>query len=181
MKWPISFLLFFACHANAQVNNVVYKTSNGKVKFHSEAQLEIIKASCDKLNGLINIENRNFAFAVPVSSFEGFNLALQKDHFNENYLESDKFPVASFSGKIIEDIDLKQQESFDIRAKGILKIHGIEQERIIKVNIKIKDGVISVFSAFTILLKDHDIKVPKIVHEKIASEISVEINADLKK
>jgi len=60
---------------------------------------------------------------------------LQKEHFNENYLESDKYPEASFKGKIIEDIDLDKDGEYEVRAKGELTIHGIMQERIIKANI----------------------------------------------
>lgn len=180
MKWSFYLIIFVISQTSAQVNNSLYSTKTGNVSFHSDARLENIKASSDKLNGLLNIENRNFAWALSIVSFDGFNIAIQKEHFNENYLESDRYPVASFSGKIVEDIDINRKGTFEIRAKGILNIHGVEQERIIKVSLTIKDGYISVFSKFTVLLKDHDIKVPKIVHEKVASEVLIEVKADLK-
>jgi polyisoprenoid-binding protein YceI len=115
-----------------------------------------------------------------VRSFEGFNSPLQQIHFNENYLETDKFPDATFSGKIIEPIDFSKPGKTTIRAKGILKIHGIEQERIIKSEVTVTEHKVHVESFFTIQLADHGIRIPKVVHEKIANEIKVNVIADLK-
>ena len=102
-----------------------------------------------------------------------------QEHFNENYLETDKYPRASFEGKIIEDIDLHTDGIYNIRAKGNLTVHGVVQERIIKCDINIKNGVVSIKSNFTVQLADHNITIPKVVHEKLASEIKVEVKTDL--
>jgi polyisoprenoid-binding protein YceI len=120
-----------------------------------------------------------FAFAVNITSFAGFNSPLQKEHFNENYMESNLYPTASFSGKIIEDINFTTDGTYSIRAKGNLTVHGVVQERIIKVELTIKDGKINVASNFTVLLSEHNIPIPKVVHEKLASEIKVEVKAEL--
>ena len=181
MKWLPLLIFLLAKPVPSAGQAVIFKTENGKVQFHSDARLEIIKANSQKLRGLLNAETRNFAFVVPLSSFEGFNAALQKEHFNENYLESDRFPLASFSGKIIEEVSFLTPGTITVRAKGILNIHGIDQDRIIKVNMQIRDGSISILSSFSVLLKDHEINVPKIVHEKVASEINVGVHAELKK
>ena len=114
-------------------------------------------------------------------TFHGFNSPLQQEHFNEKYLETDKYPESIFIGKIIEDINFEQDGTYEIRAKGKLSVHGVEVERIIKSNLTLKNGTAEVSSNFTIMLADHNIKVPKIVHEKIASEIKVEIKATFKK
>jgi polyisoprenoid-binding protein YceI len=164
-----------------QENSNNFLTDHGKVKFKSDAQLEIIDASSNQLKGILNPDNRHFAFAVTVSSFTGFNAALQRDHFNENYLESDKYPMATFAGKIIEEIDFSKKQTIEARAKGMLNIHGVEQERIILTTLTINEKTIDVHSKFNVSLKDHDIRVPKVVHEKIASEISIEVDAELKK
>jgi len=116
---------------------------------------------------------------VNISSFAGFNSPLQKEHFNENYMESNLYPTASFSGKIIEDINFTTDGTYSIRAKGNLTVHGVVQERIIKVELTIKDGKINVASNFTVLLSEHNIPIPKVVHEKLASEIKVEVKAEL--
>src|SRR5688572_8583019 len=106
----------------------IYSTSKGTISFRSEAPLEIIRARSEDMGGRIDASKRTFAFQVAVRSFEGFNSGLQQIHFNENYLESDKYPEASFSGKIIEPVDFTKPGKTSVRAKGILRIHGVEQE-----------------------------------------------------
>ncbi len=157
----------------------LFIAKTGTIHFKSDAPLELIEASSNKLKGVINPAEQTFAFSVPNNSFEGFNSALQKEHFNENYMESAKFQNSSFSGKIIEDIDYTADGTYTIRAKGKLLVHGVEQERIIKGTLQIKKGVISVASTFTVPLADHNITIPKIVYQKIAEEIQVSINAVL--
>ncbi len=159
----------------------IYSADNGTITFRSEAVQELINATSHNLHGLIDAGNRTFAFRILIRSFVGFNNGLQAEHFNENYLESDKYPEATFKGKIIEQIDLTRDGKYMVRAKGILSIHGVEQERIIKSEVTVQKEVIHVESHFTVLLNDYDIKVPKVVHEKIASEIQIVIRADFKK
>jgi polyisoprenoid-binding protein YceI len=176
-----SFLLIILLFTSYGVlpNAGIYSTDTGVIAFRSDAPLEVIKASSKKLSGRIDEIKRTFAFQVPVRSFEGFNSGLQQIHFNENYLETDKYPDATFSGKIIEPIDFSKPGKITIRAKGMLKIHGIEQERIIKSDITVTGSRIHIESFFTIQLADHGIRIPKVVHEKIASEIKVNVTADL--
>ncbi len=152
-------------------------TNTGIVSFVSKAELELIKASSNKVIGLLDPATNQFAFSILVTSFQGFNSSLQQSHFNENYLESNKFPKATFNGKIIEQVDLTAEGVYDVRAKGDLMIHGETQPRIIKAKITIKkDGAI-VESEFTVPLIDHNIRIPKIVSQKIASEILVNFKA----
>ena len=157
----------------------VYEVKNGTILFHSSAELELIKASSDQLKGLVDTDKKNFAFKISMNSFRGFNSPLQQEHFNENYVESGKFPDASFSGKIIEDDDLTKDGTYTIRAKGLLTVHGVSQERIIRSNVVVRQGKIKLNSIFTVLLTDHNIKIPRIVSEKLSSEIKVEIQAEL--
>ncbi len=157
----------------------LFGTNNGSITFSSDAPLELIKASSNEMRGKFDISKKLFAFTVKINSFAGFNSPLQKEHFNENYMESTQYPNASFSGKIIEDIDLSKDGTFTIRAKGNLSIHGMVQERIIKCDLLVKEGKISIKSNFTVPLIEHNIPIPKVVHEKLASEIKVEVKADL--
>ena len=155
------------------------QTNNGKVHFKSNAPLEVIQATSQELKGILNIEERTFAFSVDIQSFQGFNSPLQREHFNENYMESHQYPKATFTGKIIEKIDFTKNGKYTIRAKGKLKIHGVEEERIIKSEIDFKDEKFKIRSWFSVLLKEHNLKIPKIVHQKIAEEIEVTIEAEL--
>src|SRR4051812_21099456 len=98
------FLQFLGLTAAAQR----LQTRTAEISFTSNAQLEVISASSTKVVGIINTSNSEFAFRVEIRSFNGFNSELQRQHFYENYMETEKFPTASFSGKIIEQIDFSQ-------------------------------------------------------------------------
>jgi len=165
----------FTCEAQKK-----FSLEKGAINFASKAQLELIKASSDKVQGLIDPVSYQFAFAVDVSSFQGFNSELQREHFNEKYMESEKYPKAKFSGKIIEPIDFTADNTYEVRAKGELEIHGQRQTRIIKSKIIVKNGQLRIESFFTVPLADHNISIPNIVSQKIATEIEVEFNATMK-
>ena len=179
MPFMIAIVLALLTSTGTLAQSAVYGTNNGTITFRSDAPLELIKASSKEMRGKVDISRKLFAFTVSVGSFSGFNSPLQREHFNENYLESAQYPNASFSGKIIEDIDFSKDGIYTVRAKGNLSIHGVVQERIIKTDLTIKDGKISITADFTVLLADHNIPIPKVVHEKLASEIKVAVKADL--
>lgn len=157
-----------------------FNTSKGTISFRSDAPLELITASSNEIRGKLDTAKKLFAFTVKLRSFNGFNSPLQKEHFNENYMESKQYPDAFFSGKIIEDVDFSKNGTYTVRAKGNLTIHGVPQERIIKSTITVNNGILQIKSNFTVQLSDHNIPIPKVVHEKLASEISVEVTADMK-
>ena len=176
----ITAVLIFVLGSSFREPLSIFNITKGKISFSSDAPLELITAISNELKGLIETEKKQFAFSVKVRSFKGFNSGFQKDHFNENYLETDKYPEATFSGKIIEDVDFGKNNVLTVRAKGILTVHGVPKERIIKSDMTIKDGQIFIKANFTVLLADHNIPIPKVVHEKLASEIKVEVNSELK-
>jgi polyisoprenoid-binding protein YceI len=154
-------------------------TRIGTASFVSNAPLEIIKAESNEVHGAIDLDENEFAFTIDNKSFKGFNSALQQEHFYENYMETQLYPVSSFKGKIIEKIDVDVTGEQMVRAKGILDIHGVSQERIIKGTVKITENKMQLKASFTVLLEDHQIKIPKVVNQKIAESIEVAINAEL--
>jgi hypothetical protein len=156
-----------------------YKSQKAKVDFVSEAELELIKASSGEARGIIDPATNKFAFSVEIKSFKGFNSSLQREHFNEKYMESEKFPKASFSGKIIEQVDFSKDGLYNVRAKGDLDIHGVKQTRIIKGEIIIDNGILQVNAQFTVPLSDHNISIPTIVSQKIATQILVTFEASM--
>jgi hypothetical protein len=170
-------LIFCSLQGEAQKK---FGTESGTINFVSNAELELIKASSGKLQGIIDPGTNQFAFSVVVQSFKGFNSELQREHFNEKYMESDKYPKITFSGKIIEQIDYTTDGTYDVRAKGDLDIHGQKQTRIIKSKIEISDGVLIIIADFKIPLADHNISIPRIVNQKIATEIEVSVNAEMR-
>ncbi len=173
--------MLFVAIAEITAQQNLYRTRNSKVDFVSDAPLELIKASSVKLQGVIDAEKRTFAFSIPTDSFKGFNSPLQQEHFYENYIEAKDFPTSNFAGKIIEQVDFSLDGTYTMRAKGKLNIHGVEQERIIKVNLRIVKGVIYADATFTVLLQDHNITIPKIVFQKIAEEVKVKVTIEFEK
>jgi polyisoprenoid-binding protein YceI len=176
--WGILLVISLFLSSSTPSENHIYKTRIGEISISSEAPLEIIKASSQELKGVIDADKRTFAFSINSRSIKGFNSPLQQEHFYENYIEAKKYPVSTFEGKIIEQIDFAKDGEYTIRAKGILTIHGIAQERIIKSSLKVKNNIIYVKSKFTVLLSEHSITIPKIVYQKIAEEITIDVNAE---
>jgi polyisoprenoid-binding protein YceI len=184
MSHPLSkinfiLILMLAAGSTAFGQTNVFKTEKGSISFRSDAPLEIITASSTELDGVIDHEAMTFAFVVPISSFKGFNNGLQQQHFYENYLEATKYPEATFTGKIIEDVDLTQPGTYNVRAKGQLTIHGRTQERIIKTELISTGTEIIAKTQFLVPLVDHQILIPKVVNQKIAQEIKVNVKATM--
>ena len=161
-------LMFFVTNLYSQR----FITKEAEISFFSETPLEDISAKNNKVSAVYDSKTGQLVFQLNISDFI-FPKPLMQEHFNENYLESDKFPKASFSG-IIDEIN-----KFSI-AIGTLKIHGVSNPVEIKGSlVKVNDNVI-IDANFTILLKDYNIKIPRIVMYKIAEEIDVSITAKLK-
>lgn len=181
MKISVLVTVFLISGYTTFQSELLFKSVTGEVEFRSDAPLETIEAKSRSLKGVINADKRTFAFSIPIRSFEGFNNPLQKVHFNENYLESTKFPDATFIGKIIEKVDFSIDGTYTVRAKGKFTIHGVVQERILKSRIVVKGDSFTLQSYFTVILEEHDISVPKIVYQKIAEEIQVHVKATFEK
>ncbi|MBN1337900.1 MAG: YceI family protein [Bacteroidales bacterium] len=171
-----SFFVILNISAYGQ-DKILYKATGGSLSILSEAPLETIRAASEEMKGFIDPDKRSFACELAVKTLKGFNSPLQQEHFHENYMETDKYPKASFSGKIIGDIDFTRDGQYLIRAKGMLQIHGVSRERIIPVTLGIENGKIRATSEFSVAITDHDITVPRLVFQKIAEEINVSIDA----
>jgi hypothetical protein len=172
------FLVFYSLTGISQ--NTIYTGISGKINFKSDAPLELIQAQSDALSGAINTADKSFLFSVKMNSFKGFNSELQRTHFNENYVESEKFPKAKFEGKIIEDIDFSKPGTYVVRAKGNLEVHGVKQPRIIKSTIIVTSSSITIKSKFTVLITEHKIQIPYVVKQKLAEEIYIDIAIEMK-
>jgi polyisoprenoid-binding protein YceI len=156
-----------------------YTVQKSEMSFASNAELEMIKASSKDTQGIIDPATNQFAFSVPLTSFRGFNSDLQRQHFNDNYMESTRYPKASFTGKIIEQVNYSRDSVYTVRAKGELDIHGQKQTRIIKAKLTIGKNQLIIDTDFNVPLADHNISIPRIVSQKIATEIDVKFRATL--
>ena len=173
------FLLLFTALSGPLCAQRKLQVQKGEMAFTSNAELELIRATSSKVQGLIDPASKQFAFTVDVKTFQGFNSELQREHFNEKYMESEMFPKARFSGKIIEPVDFSVDESYDVRAKGELDIHGQKQTRIIKTKVTVRNGMVYLESTFFVPLSDHNISIPSIVSQKIATEIEIAFKATM--
>lgn len=180
LKLSILTLCLAISFMNMDFATSIYLTKSGSVSFVSEAPLEEIEASNQQVGAVLDVAKRSVVFQVPITGFKGFNSALQLEHFNENYMETDNYPKATFKGKIIEDIDFTKPGTHKVRAKGMLSIHGEEKERIIPGTIKISSSSIAITTTFDVALADHNITIPRIVTQKIAEVVQVDMNVSLK-
>src|SRR5436853_6654958 len=107
--------LFFAFAGRAQL----YTLSDGIVSFFSEAPVENIDATNDKINSFLNTASNEVMFIVHIRGFT-FDKDLMKEHFNEKYMESDKYPTATFKGKLNDAVDYSKDGTYNVTATGML-------------------------------------------------------------
>lgn len=179
MKKLLKSLLLIAVLLTTQFAQAqVYKSKkNGvKVSFFSETPIENISA--ENVNATALIVNDSVFFKIPNKSFI-FPKALMQEHFNENYMESEKYPTSSFRGQINEKIDLTKDGNHQVTVTGKINIHGVERMVTLKGSISIKGGEITINSTFDVKLDDHKIQRPKVVMQNIAEVIKVKVEATL--
>ena len=158
----------------------LYMTRSGNIDFFSSTPIEDIKAINNQVSCVLNKENGQFAFQVPIKAFT-FKNALMQEHFNESYLESDIYPKAIFKGEITDWDDIQlSEDSLKISIEGDLTIHGIKNKIKQSGKIWVSSGVIYGESTFSVKLVDYQVKVPKIVRENIAEVIKVNVKVKLK-
>ena len=173
-------LLFIMCLLTVGINlsAQVYKSNSCEITFFSEAPMENIDAVNKDGKALLNTKTNELVFVVTIIGFK-FKKPLMEEHFNENYMESDKYKTAHFKGQVIGDVDYLKDGEYNVKAKGVLNIHGVDQEREISGVITVKNGTIELNSSFDVHLKDHKIKIPKMVIKNIAETVLVKIQASL--
>ena len=153
-------------------------TKSGIISFYSKTAIERIEAKNKKVLAVIDAENNKIEFSVLIKGFE-FEKALMQEHFNENYLESDKYPKAFFKGSFDATslpITLANNTTQKLQVNGNLTLHGVTNAIKAATTIVVKNNLITAVSAFTIVLSDYKIKVPALVSNNISKEILVNIN-----
>lgn len=178
MKKYFVLIIAFALVLGARAQGV-YMLNAPEVTFFSSALLEDIKATNKETKGAVDFTKNEFLFRIPVKSFQ-FASTLMQEHFNENYLESAKYPTATFKGKLEGSYDLKKDGEYAVNAVGDLDIHGVVKKQSISAKITVKNGIVSLFSKFFIKLVDHKVEVPKLMFQKIAEQVEVTIQSNLR-
>ncbi len=157
-----------------------YLTKNGHIKFYSDGPLEKIEAHNNQVNAALDTKTGGFVFKVLMKSFV-FEKALMQEHFNENYVESDKFPNATFAGKVtnLQDINFDKPGSYEATVVGKLTIHGVTKDISTQGSFDVKEDHVQGKSVFMIKLADYDISIPGAVTGKIAEEIEITVDTKL--
>jgi len=159
-----------------------YITKNGKITFYSDASAEKIEGINNQVNTALDITSGDLVFRVLMKSFE-FEKALMQEHFNENYVESDKYPNATFKGKVtnLSEINFTKNGKYKAMVEGDLTIHGVTKKVKQPGSFEVKDGKIIAYAKFTIALKDYEVKIPNTVLKNIAEIVDVTVNVTLEK
>lgn len=171
-------LLFGVLQAPAQK----YITKTGHIKFYSEAPLEKIEANNRQVNSALDAATGGFVFKVLMKSFE-FEKALMQEHFNENYVESDKFPNAQFIGKVtnIKDVDFTRDGVYPATVEGKLTLHGVTKDLKESGTLEVKQGKVLGKSKFNLAVADYNISIPGNVVRNISKTLEITVEVTLEK
>jgi polyisoprenoid-binding protein YceI len=177
MKAFFLIILFvFICFTAFTQNK--YYTRNGHISFFSAALLENIEAHNRQASCVVDFSTGETVFQVLMRSFE-FRKALMQEHFNENYVESAKYPKGSFKGKIQnpESINLKQEGKYNVKISGDMTIHGITKSLSTAGTVEVKAGKVRLRAVFKLKPEDYKIRIPSVVRQNIAETVEIEVNA----
>ncbi|THU39570.1 YceI family protein [Niastella caeni] len=177
IKMPVLFFLFLSL-TSLLYSQQRYFTKNGNISFAAGSGEDIdgvnktTTSVFDAATGLIE-------FALLVKGFE-FKRALMQAHFNENYMESDKFPKSVFKGKIIniDKVNFQKDGVYPVTVKGILDMHGVKKELEATGTLKVTGETVSTNAQFSILLSDYNITIPSLVKDKISKTATVKVNCN---
>jgi polyisoprenoid-binding protein YceI len=154
------------------------KPDGSTISFFSKSPIEDITATNKKTTIVLKTTTNDIQFGVPMISFK-FRKPLMEEHFNENYVESDKYPICTFKGKINEQIDYTKDGEHKVSAKGTLNLHGVTKEIEATGTLTIKGNELSITSTFKIRVADYNIKVPSLYVRNVAEVVDVTVNATL--
>jgi polyisoprenoid-binding protein YceI len=173
-------ILFLIAGMNgAQAQNKFF-TKNGKIYFNatSPSSPEKIEASNEKAIAKLDVSSGEIEFGVLMKGFT-FEKALMQEHFNENYIESDKFPKAIFKGNVsnISTVLLTKDGVYPVKVKGTMTLHGVSKDVIADGSLTVKDGKVTAgTSNFKLVLKDYGIEIPSLVKEKVAEQADIKVD-----
>ena len=155
-------------------------TKTGRIYLFSAAPIENIEAANKSAVSLLDSKTGDFQFAVLMKGFE-FKKALMQEHFNSEYVESDKFPKAEFKGQITNNsaINYNGGGSYEVNVKGKLSIHGQTKDIEVTGTVIAKGGIVTVHSSFNILLADYKVSIPRLYTDNISKTIKITVDAVL--
>ena len=156
-----------------------YFTKNGKISFFSKTAMENIDAVNNQVVSVINTQTGDMAFSVLINGFL-FKKALMQEHFNENYMESTKYPKATFKGNIgdLSKMNFTKDGTYAVTVAGDLTLHGVTKKVSVPGNITVKGGKFSAAATFNVLLADYNISIPSVVQNNISKTIEIKVDCN---
>jgi hypothetical protein len=181
MKKMYFILMALLCAEYTEAQEI-FMTRHGQVSFFGKTSLENIDAVNNEVSSVFNIKTGEIGFAILIKSFH-FERALMEEHFNENYMESDKIPKASFKGKInnLATVNFSKDGTYAVTAEGEITLHGVTQKITVPGTVVVKMGLPQVQAKFTLAPKDYNIKIPSLVADKIAETMNVSVDCKYEK
>lgn len=175
-----SIILFFAVLAGSLNAQNIFFTKTAKVKLDAtpDNPVEEIEAINNEASSFVNKETGDVVFAVLVKSFR-FQKALMEEHFNENYMESNKFPKSDFKGKIsdLSAVNFSKDGEYKAEVEGTLTMHGVSKTVKASVTFTVKGAKFSANTSFKIVLADYGIERPSVVKDKISETVTIAVDA----
>lgn len=172
-----SIILLFAFLSCSSAYAQKYVSDQSRIRFYSSAPVEDIEAINTQSQSAMDLSNGGFAFSVPSDQFE-FKKSLMQKHFNENYMESEKYPKSTFTGKL-QDWSVFMGER-EVVASGELTIHGVTKKVAIPARLNIQNDRLMVDGVFSIALDEYKIKIPKALFYNIADTVEVTVHFEYK-
>jgi hypothetical protein len=169
----ILFLLF--CLPGRSYAQNIFVANNASVSFFSSTVVEDIEATSTTASSVLDTKSRNIIFRVSNTSLS-FKKKMMQDHFNENYMESDKYPYSEFKGTITDDVDLSKDGNYVVNVSGNLNVHGVTKSYQTKATLSVKQGIITAKATFRVRIEDHKIKIPSLVFKNIAEFVDVRVS-----
>ncbi len=154
----------------------IYIAKTCEISFFSASPLENIQATNKAAKPLLNIATNDVQIKIPNTGFV-FEKPLMQEHFNENYMETEKFPNTIFKGKINEKVDWTKDGEYKVTVTGTLSMHGVDKPITTDGLVTIKGGEITIATKFKIHIADYNIKVPSLYIQNIAEDVDVKLNA----
>ena len=176
MKKHLFFIVFFC---SISLFSQKYFTRSGNTNFKASVEaFEPVEATNNSTTVILKIDTGDIAAQLFINAFQ-FKVALMQEHFNENYMESNKFPKATFRGKL-NDFDFKNSNNKkEYKLTGTLTVRGVKKEIETTAKVSLEDGKIKLMSNFVVEPQDFKINIPSIVRKKIADKINVTLNYEL--
>jgi hypothetical protein len=159
-----------------------YFTKSGSITFDatSPSSPEKIEGVNRTASCVVDTKTGNIQFAVLMKGF-AFERALMEEHFNENYVESDKFPKTEFKGELksLDKVDFTKDGTYTVKVKGKLTMHGESKEIETEAKISIQDGKIKATTELSVLLADYKVSIPNLVADKVSKTARIKVACSL--